>query len=191
VYKWNVYYKNNIRVGGVIASYTHKHTYTHIYIFPFPFKFLRSIHWQRSPSQHHFTINGNHPWWDWRFFFLEYCVVQAISNNPMFKYGNFYPFFLHNLVNFLETFPKNPLLKCRTSCFFGHHLAKFQTKKHFLICLVCGKFGEPMKMLRKGVFTFVFSMFNKIGLCVSLKDFKFFFVTQWGYLILTLVSLIF
>jgi hypothetical protein len=55
-------------------------------------------------------------------------------------------------------------------------------EKHLLICLGCEKFGGPMEMLRKGIFTFLFSMLNKIRLCVDLKDFIVSFIHPMGLL---------
>jgi len=114
----------HIRVNGCIVANTPIHT---SFFFPFPFKFLRSLHWQGSPSQHPFTLNGNHPWWDWRLFHLKSCLILLTSNNPVSKYGDFYPFLPSNLTNFLEIFQKNPLLKCQTFFFFffGFHSTKF------------------------------------------------------------------
>jgi hypothetical protein len=64
-------------------------------------------------------------------------------------------------------------------------------EKHLLICLGCEKFGGPMEMLRKGVFTFLFSMLDKIRLCVDLKDFIVSFIHPMGLLDEKFAGLIF
>jgi len=85
----------------------------------------------------------------------------------------------------MEIFQTNPSLKCQTFFFPLGKISNKKKKKNPFY------FGRPiLEMLRKGVFTFLFSMLRKIRFYVILKYFICFFLHPMVLLDLTLTSLI-